>query len=213
MERNINNYFKNNFLVTRFFFSEPSLAIKMHTHDSGQSHITEVISGSIRVIDETGLDVIVKAGEIIDLRENLKHEIYSLENETIIDNKLDLSHYSEEELSIIEEEYSKIKPKITTFCKKNKFQINDLLKLSYVLLDKNKIQVTILADFKDSHSVPSLSFISIEDEKLILNLNCDEGNLSYGIYEFSEIFEFYSNIKHIVVKWLNDRATTQLDIF
>ena len=87
------------FLVQEMHCVDPMIAIKMHEHFPNRSHTTKVISGSILIHDDKGWQVVVNSGETIDLtEEHLKHEIITLDNETVFQNITPAERYSDNEV-------------------------------------------------------------------------------------------------------------------
>jgi len=77
---------------------KPMVAQKMHTHKPDRSHLTSVISGSIKIFDTNGWETIVSAGETIDLCDKLEHAISTITPNTVYKNMFPVSRVSDEEI-------------------------------------------------------------------------------------------------------------------
>lgn len=90
---------KDQTLVQDTYCKFPMVANPMHEHKPGKSHITTVISGSIRIFDESGWEVSLRSGETIDLSDNLRHAIETTSDDTVFYNIVPLDRLSSEDVA------------------------------------------------------------------------------------------------------------------
>lgn len=61
--------------------------ISMHEHTPEQSHLTNVIAGSIEILDGRGWSCILSVGETVNLDRYPQHAVQALEHGTIFENE------------------------------------------------------------------------------------------------------------------------------
>lgn len=87
-------FIQDNMFIQETYCKNPSLAIPIHEHKAGNSHETRVITGSIRIFNESGWEVVLGAGQTIDLSDNLRHGIETISEESLFHNISSIENFS-----------------------------------------------------------------------------------------------------------------------
>lgn len=190
-------------LIQETYCLRPMLAIPIHEHAQGRSHITAVVSGSIKIFNDAGWEIILIAGDEVDLHNDLKHGIHTLSDETTFHNITPLERFSQDEI----DEF--IGAGTLIYEDKKIIKILRIEDYSYALnagfID---IEMNVLVD--DDHGDLVLDFVSIEDRRLQLDLSCGYGDSPKDVIKVQKSFST-DGIDSIVIFWNNRSAETIID--